>query len=105
MREGIGREFGMDMYTLLYLKWLTNKALLYSTGNSAQCFVVTQMEEGFGKNGSMYIYGVPSLLERMDPCIYMESLHCSPETITTLLISYCCCSVTKAGPTLWPHGQ
>ena len=57
MREGIGREFGMDMYTLLYLKWITNKALLYSTGNSAQCFVVTQMEERFGKNGSMYIYG------------------------------------------------
>ena len=25
------REFGMDMYTLLYLKWITNKALLYST--------------------------------------------------------------------------
>ena len=27
--------------------------------------------------------------ERMDTCICMiESLHCSPETITTLLISY-----------------
>ena len=24
------------MYTLLYLKWVTNKNLLYSTGNSAQ---------------------------------------------------------------------
>ena len=35
--EGIVREFGMDMYTLLYLKWITNKDLLYSTGNSAQC--------------------------------------------------------------------
>ena len=23
-------EFGMDMYTLLYLKWITNKALLHS---------------------------------------------------------------------------
>ena len=23
--EGIVREFGMDMYTLLYLKWITNK--------------------------------------------------------------------------------
>ena len=57
MRERIGREFGMDMYTLLYLKWITNKALLYSTGNSAQCFLVTRMEEGVGKNGSMYIYG------------------------------------------------
>ena len=23
--EGIVREFGMDMYTLLYLKWITKK--------------------------------------------------------------------------------
>ena len=37
--EGIVREFGIDMYTLLYLKWITNKDLLYSTGNSAQCYV------------------------------------------------------------------
>ena len=32
--EGWGkkdREFGMDMYTLLYLKWITNTDLLYST--------------------------------------------------------------------------
>ena len=27
MGEGIVREFGMDMYTLLYLKWVTNKDL------------------------------------------------------------------------------
>ena len=33
--EGTVREFGMDRYTLLYLKWVTNKGLLYSTGNSA----------------------------------------------------------------------
>ena len=30
------REFGMDMYTLLYLKWISNKDLLNSTGNPAQ---------------------------------------------------------------------
>ena len=36
--EGIVRESGMDRYTLLYLKWITNKDLLYSTGNSAQCY-------------------------------------------------------------------
>ena len=30
------REFGINMHTLLYLKWVTNKNLLYSTGNSAQ---------------------------------------------------------------------
>ena len=38
-RERIGREFGMDMYTLLSLKWITNKDLLCSTWNSAQCYV------------------------------------------------------------------
>ena len=34
-----GREYGIDMYTLLYLKWITNKDLLYSTGNSAHFYV------------------------------------------------------------------
>ena len=29
--EGRVREFGMDLYTLLYLEWITNKDLLYST--------------------------------------------------------------------------
>ena len=28
----------MDMYTLLYLKWITNKSPLYSTWNSPQCY-------------------------------------------------------------------
>ena len=39
----IVREFGIDMYTLLYLKWVTNKDLLYSAGNSAQCYVAAWM--------------------------------------------------------------
>ena len=33
----------MNMYTLLYFKLITNKDRLYSTGNSAQCYVVTWM--------------------------------------------------------------
>ena len=41
---GIDWEIGIDMYTLLYLKQITNKDLLYSTGNSAipslQCLLV-----------------------------------------------------------------
>ena len=37
---GIVREFGIDM-SLLYLKWITNKDLLYSTGNSAEYSVTT----------------------------------------------------------------
>ena len=37
------REFGMDMYTLLYLKWITNKDLLCSIWNSAKCYVAAWM--------------------------------------------------------------
>ena len=46
--DGIVREFGMDMYTLLYLKWITNKALLYNTWNSTQCNVAAWMGGTFG---------------------------------------------------------
>ena len=35
MGEGMVREIRIDMYTLQYLKWITNKDLLNSTGNSA----------------------------------------------------------------------
>ena len=34
---GLRSQFGIDMYTLLYLKWITIRDLLCSTGNSAQC--------------------------------------------------------------------
>ena len=45
---GIVREFGMEMCTLLYLKWVTNKVLLCSTENSAQCYVAAWMGGEFG---------------------------------------------------------
>ena len=38
----------LDMYTLLYLKWITNKDLLYCTGNSAQCYEAVGMGGEFG---------------------------------------------------------
>ena len=38
---GIYWEFGLDMDTLLHLKWVTNKDLLQSIGNSAQYYVTT----------------------------------------------------------------
>ena len=47
--ERIVRKVGMDMYTLLYLKWITNKDLLYSTWNSAQCYMPAWMGGGFGQ--------------------------------------------------------
>ena len=46
--EGIIGDFGKVMYTLLYLKWITKKDLLYSTWNSAQCYVAAWMGGGFG---------------------------------------------------------
>ena len=47
-QEGIVREFGMDMYTLPYFKRITNKDLLSSTENSAQCYVAAWMGWQFG---------------------------------------------------------
>ena len=52
---GIVREFGIDTYILLYLKWITNKDRLQSTGNSAQYYVTTQMGKELKKNRYMYM--------------------------------------------------
>ena len=41
--KGIVRKFGMNMYLLPYLKWITNKDLLYSSWNSAQYHVAAWM--------------------------------------------------------------
>ena len=39
-RGGMNWENGIDTYTLLGIKQITNENLLYTTGNSAQCSVV-----------------------------------------------------------------
>ena len=46
----------MDMYTLVYLKQITKKDLLYSTGNSAQCYVASSMGRGWGSLGGEWIH-------------------------------------------------
>ena len=46
--KAVVREFGVDMYTLLYLKWMTNKDLLYSTC-IAPCCVAVWMGREFGR--------------------------------------------------------
>ena len=74
-----GSVIKMDMHTLLYLKWIINKALLYSTWNSVQCYVAAWMG---GESGGEWI--------RM-----AKSLRCLLESIRTLLISSCCCLLTK----------
>ena len=55
--NGVGREinseFGMNRYTLLYIKQINNKDLLYSTGNYIQHLVITYNGKEFEKE---YVY-------------------------------------------------
>ena len=53
--QGIVRDFGKVMYTLLYLKRITNKDLLYSTENSAQCHGAVWMGGEFRREW-IYVY-------------------------------------------------
>ena len=48
MEEGIIRELGVVMNTLLHLKWISNKDLGYSIGNSAQGYVAAWMGGDLG---------------------------------------------------------
>ena len=123
MWEGIVREFGVEMYTLLYLTRRTNKDLLSSTGDSALSSVITLWspagrDEGRDSWGVWDGHGHSAVFNmenqqgpagqhrglcsvsrgsldgrgvwgRMHMCICMaEFLHCSPETITILLLAY-----------------
>ena len=51
-KEGVGGgmhwEFGISRYKLLYIGWINNKVLLYSTGNYVQYSVINH-------NGKEYI--------------------------------------------------
>lgn len=37
----MNQEFGINKYTLLYIKYITNRDLMYSTGNYTQSLVIT----------------------------------------------------------------
>ena len=52
---GINWETGIDIYTVLYRKYITNKDLLYSTGNSTQYCVMTYMGKE-SKKEWIYVY-------------------------------------------------
>lgn len=69
---GIIREFGIDVCTLLYIKWTTNKDPLLGP--------LLKVCGSLAGRGS---------LGRMDTCMCMtESLCCAQERITTLLFDY-----------------
>ena len=45
-----------DIYTLLYIKQMTNKDLLYKTENSTQYSLMTYIRRESKKNGYMHMY-------------------------------------------------
>ena len=51
-------EIRTDKYTLLYIKYITNENLLYSSGNSAQCSNAQSFPkwEGNLKKQGIYVY-------------------------------------------------
>ena len=51
----LNREFGMDTYTLLHFKKITRKDLLYSTRNSAQCYVAAWTGREF-RGARIHVY-------------------------------------------------
>ena len=55
MGGGISWKIGIDIYTLLYIKQITNKDLLYSTGNSTQYSVMAYMGKE-SKKEWIYVY-------------------------------------------------
>ena len=48
-RGKINWETGIDIYILLCIKQITDKDLLYSTGNSTQYYVMAYMGKEFNK--------------------------------------------------------
>ena len=53
---GINWDIEIDIYTLLYIKQIPNKDLLYSTGNSTQYSVMSYLGEESKKSGFIYQY-------------------------------------------------
>ena len=54
--EGIVRDSGKVMYTLLYLKCITNKDLLYSTWNSINVMCRPGWEEAWGEYIHVHVW-------------------------------------------------
>ena len=52
----MNQEFGINIYTVQYIKQVIKKDLLYSTGNSTQYSVITYMAKESEKEKNIYIY-------------------------------------------------
>ena len=65
----------MDIYTLLYFEWAANRDLLYSTGNSTQCYMAVWVGGSFGG-------------EWIHVDMWPSPFAGATETIATLLVRY-----------------
>ena len=55
--KGIVREFGMDMYTLLYLQWITKKAYCIAQGTLLNVTWQPGWAGSLEEKGYVYVYG------------------------------------------------
>ena len=61
-KERIVREFGMDRYILLYLKWISNRPYCIAWGTLLNVMWQPGWEGSLGENGYVHMYSrVPSL--------------------------------------------
>ena len=65
---GIVREFVVDRQTLLYLKWINSRALLYRTWKSAQCYEAAWLGGEYGEEclPAKSLQSCPTLCNPMD---------------------------------------
>ena len=79
-------------WTLLCLKWITNKDLLHSTWNSSQCYMPVWMGGGLGENGwcvcVSLCWGFGGECVCVCVCVCV-SLCCSPDTTKGLCVCMC----------------
>ena len=52
---GTNQEPGINIYTLLYVRQVTNKDLLWSTGTSTQYSVITNKRKNLKSNDDMHV--------------------------------------------------
>ena len=71
---GKNQELGINRYTLLYIKYISNKDLLYSTGNYIQYLVITYNGK---ESENVYIY--------VCICIYKTESACYTSETNTIL--------------------
>ena len=90
--KGFG-DLGKVIYTLVYLKWITNKDLLYSMCNSTQCYVPAWMGGRLGENWYMYMYGWVPLLFTWNYCNIVNWLFSSVSQSCLTLCNSMNCSM------------